>query len=231
VLIAHHRSPLQRLGQIYSQINESFLATYEEFDHFGPRPNVRYWGHWPFGPGDEPQWPSGTGPRIFAYLKPFLALESLLQELRQRGHPTILLGIDRKLQERFASSNLRFISRPLDMKAVSQQCDLAILNAGHGTTVSLLLAGKPCLLLPLFVEQLLFAQKVQKLGAGLTVDSTKPGEIHAGLESLVGQPSLRLAARKFADKYARFMPGQQLPEIVDRLEALIGRATCPETVN
>lgn len=222
VLAAHHRSPLEHLGQIYRQINESFLATYEEFDHFGPRPNVKYWGHWPFGPGDEPKWPVGDGPKIYAYLKGFPALEHLLGLLRQMGHPTILLGIDHKLQERYAARHLCFVDRPLDMRPVSQQCDLAILNAGHGTTVSLLLAGKPCLLLPLFTEQLLFSQKVEKIKAGKMARVDQNAEVSAALKALVAEPSYRAGARDFADKYANFKPGQQIRELVDRLEKMIG---------
>jgi UDP:flavonoid glycosyltransferase YjiC (YdhE family) len=227
MLQAHGRPPLARLSEFYAEADETILATYREFDHFGPRPEtrdpVRYWGHWPYAPGIRPRWPEGHGPRIYAYLKPFATLEHVLGQLRQLGHPTLVFagGIGRALQERFAGPTLRFENQPLDLRVVAEECDVAVLNAGHGTAVSLLLAGKPGVQLPLFTEQVLFAQLVEKHQLGRNADVRDPRKIRAALTDVLHNPLYRTSAKEFATRYAQFKPGEQISEIVDRLEGLI----------
>jgi UDP:flavonoid glycosyltransferase YjiC (YdhE family) len=115
-----------------------------------------------------------------------------------------------------------YAKRPLDLRQVARQCDLAILNAGHGTTANILLGGKPCLLFPQYTEQMLFSQKVQKLKAGITLSVMSEPKIMGALELLLTSPEYRAAAMNFAHKYANFAPGQQIPEIVERIDALCG---------
>jgi hypothetical protein len=220
VLQLFHRAPLRYLGEMYRHIDETILATYEEFDHFGPRTQARYWGHWPFAPGAAPIWPQVSGPRVFAYLKRFAGLESLINGLIQMGCPTIVFGADSQLQERFIAPTIRHAGKPLDLRAIGQQCDIAILNAGHGTTVTMLLAGKPCLLFPLFTEQVLFAQKVQKLGAGQYLEP-RAGDFRNLMERFVQDGNYARQARLFSTKYAGFEPGSQVVEIADQMERLM----------
>lgn len=223
LLKAHRRPELQHLSQAFTEISEIILATYAEFDHFSPRLNARYWGHWPFGPGIAPIWPAGSGPKVYAYLKPFPALEDLLSLLRELQLPTLIYagGIDRSIRERFDSRTIRFEDRPLDLQQTAKQCDIAIANAGHGTTVGLLLAGKPCLSVPLYLEQILFGQKVEQMGGGLLASPRDSAKTTAALRELLANGRYRQSAQAFAAKYAHFVPGSQIPEIVDRMESHI----------
>jgi hypothetical protein len=208
---------------VFHEVDEIFLATYREFDHFGPRSNVRYWGHWPFGAvAAVPEWPAGSGQKIYAYLKPFPGLEGLLAALLEQGLPTLILGggIEPALQERFANPHLRFVERPLDLRQVAQQCDLAVLMAGHGTTAALMLAGKPCLLVPPFLEQLLFARKAEQTGAARVLTKEVGAPAARSLQELVSNPGYRAQAQAFAARYTGFRPGQQVLEVVDHLERL-----------
>jgi UDP:flavonoid glycosyltransferase YjiC (YdhE family) len=229
MLQAHGRPPLARLSEFYAEADEIVLATYREFDHFGPRAEtdgaVRYWGHWPYAPGISPRWPEGNGSRIYAYLKPFPTLEHVLGQLRRLGHPTLVFagGIERAIQQRHSSPTLRFENQPLDLRLVAEQCDFAVLNAGHGTAVSLLLAGKPGVQLPLFTEQMLFAQLVEQHKLGRNADVSDPMKINAALTDLLNNSIYQTKAKEFAARYAHFKPGEQIPEIVNRLEKLI----CP----
>jgi len=219
------RPRLKRLSQLFNQIDDVVLATYRELDPYGDRAKGRYWGHWHVGSGVEPVWPEGAGPKIYAYLKPFPALEGLLNELRRMNCPALVLsgGISLALQARYASELLRFEERPLHMGQVAARCDVAILNAGHGTMASLLLAGKPLLLVPLYTEQLLNSQGVERLGAGRWVLPNERGRVGLMLEDVVSRESYREAAQGFAKRYAGFLPGQQLPALADRLEGLVGK--------
>jgi UDP:flavonoid glycosyltransferase YjiC (YdhE family) len=225
VLQAHHRPVLARLSQLFNEIDEVFLATYRELDHFGPRENTRYWGHWPFGPGIEPIWPAGRGPKIYAYFKPFAALEAVLSELVKLQAPTIMLAgdIDMGIQKKYACSTLRFEQQPLDLREAAAQCDVALLNANHGTATAMFLAGKPCLLIPLFLEQALFAQKVESLGAGRLAPPTHAAATIAGLREVLSSGQLRAGAQRFARSYSWLKPGEQVGEIVDHLENILRR--------
>jgi UDP:flavonoid glycosyltransferase YjiC (YdhE family) len=222
ILAAHRRPLLDRFGQLFNEIQGVFLATYREFDHFGPRGYVRYWGHWPFGIGETPTWPTGSGPKIYSYLNPSPELEPLLKALSSMGYPTLVLsaGIDSSIRARYAGPSLHFVNRPLDLRAVGAQCDVAITNAGHGTVATLLLAGKPCLLVALSMEQLLFARTVEHLGAG-RIASDDPRVLELQIMEVIHVCAYAERAKRFAKSYARFRPGEQVSELVDHLSRFL----------
>jgi UDP:flavonoid glycosyltransferase YjiC (YdhE family) len=181
---------------------------------------------WPLGIGKAPAWPNASGAKIYAYLKTFPGLELLLQSLTALGNPAIIFGreIAPDLLRRYACPHLRFEFQPLDLCRIAAECDLALIHGTHGTAATLLLAGKPCLLMPLFTEQLIFSKKVEQLGAARVVPKTAEAELPQLLEHLLQKASYGLAARQFAQRYDGFRPGQQVPELVTRLEAAIRRA-------
>ena len=213
----------KRLSELYSQADQTFLTTLRELDHYPNRPNAEYWGVWPAPGGQGPSWPAGTGKRIFAYLKPFPALADLLQLLEQSGCPTLayIPSLDDELRDRFQSTSIRLENRRVDLSEAAKECDLAILNGGHGTTVSMLLAGKPILQVPLYVEQVLTSIAVVRLGAGLTVQSPTIEQLSAKLTTLINTDRHAQAARQFAARYADFEPSHQIQEIVTRLESML----------
>ena len=96
-----------------------------------------------------------------------------------------------------------------------------MLNVGHGTAVSLLLAGKPGVQLPPFTEQVLFAQLVKKHKLGRNADVRDPVMIRAAMADVLNNPVYRNGAAEFAARYADLKPGEQIPEIVDRMEKLM----------
>ena len=147
--------PLERVTRIYFDVDAMLLTTFAELDHFPWRPPSRYLGAWTVAPGKAPQWPDGTGRRVFAYLKDSPAVPELLAWLARSGHPTLAYvdGVDAKKLERANSPTMRFERERLDTARVAWECDVAVLNATHGTTASVLIAGKPVMLLPIFLEQ------------------------------------------------------------------------------
>jgi len=177
------------------------LRTVPEMDHYGARPDGNYVGVFTAMGGAQPIWPETSGPRIFAYLKMFPTLPELLGHLRERDCPTLIYGdnLPAEITQKFASPSLNFLSAPLDLSAVADTAGLAIGNGTHGTTTELLLAGVPQLMLPLYGEQEIVANNVQRLGAGLSAPRRLPKPMVTKLQELLSNPSYRAAARSVAE--------------------------------
>jgi hypothetical protein len=222
VLSAWGQPPLERLASLYHPSDEHFLVTFEELDHYSGRAGARYWGAWPSGFGKPPQWPAGQGKKIYAYLKPFQELPALLGAIRRSGCPAIVYcdGISPEVQSQFSCATLRFENEPLDMDLVGRECDLAILNANHGTAVRILMAGKPSLQIPIYVEQSLLAGAMMRIGAALGASPASAAEINQQLTRLLTSDCCTEGARAFAARYRDFDPQRQIAAILDRLEEL-----------
>lgn len=235
VLAGWGQPPLERLGRSYSDVNDVLLTTFGELDHYPSRAQrngdgsgeasgaVRYRGVYNRATGRPPHWPAGSGRRVFAYLKPFAGLEEMLRKLNDLKCPALAFcdGVPRELQERHRSPTLRFENSKFDMTMVARECDVAITNANHGTTAGLLLAGKPMLHVPLFLEQVMLARAVARLGAGLFIPPDRPEVVAPKMDELLRTPTFPKAAAAFAAKYAGFDPEAENRRMADDVERLV----------
>lgn len=194
--------PLAHLAGLFSDVAQA-LFTLKELDNYaGQRTGAEYWGVPPGPAGAEPQWPEGTGKRIFVYGQPFDGLPQVLTDLGNSAYRTLAYIPKLALEERqrLQSARLHFADTLLDMTTVSRECDCAVMTNGHGTTAAMLLAGKPVLLLPQHLEMLLIAESVRAQGAGLSAPALNPDAIRVKVTRLLEEESFTREAQAVAER-------------------------------
>lgn len=228
VLSAYRARPMESVSDLF-EIEERFLCTFAEFDHYQQRGPSDYWGPcYNMEMGQQIAWPEGAGKRVFVYLEPhgrdFL---KVLETITALGLIAIICaaGIADKLRRKFASARIIISDKPLRLDTLLKDCDLAIGYAGHGMTAGMLLAGVPMLLLPNHLERFLLASRIQSLGAGITVNPDAPPPDYVSVfRALLETPGYRQSARRFAKKYAAYDQDQQRDKIVARIEDIAGKS-------
>jgi UDP:flavonoid glycosyltransferase YjiC (YdhE family) len=148
-------------------------------------------------------------------------LPHLLDKLFAMLNPALvyLSGVDDRMRNQFRCPNVQFCDEPLEMNQVARECDLAILN-GTYTAITMLLAGKPVLQLPIFLEQATCGLAIERLGAGLCAPPHEPDRVVQSLESLLSSGRFAQAAQTFAARYAEYDPNAQIERMVKRAEEL-----------
>jgi hypothetical protein len=184
---------------------------------------VRYWGTWDSSWGVPPTWPGGNGPRIFAYLKPFSALPALLQTLQESALPTLVYApeITGALRDRYVSSTMHIADRPLDLRAVRESCQYAIMHGTHGVAVEMALGGVPALHLPLTLEQMILTQKIAICSLGIAADANDAVSIFGKLDELLHERRYLAGAQAFAQRYGFLDAAAQAKNLAARLDALL----------
>lgn len=213
---------LAHLADLYAEVDDTFVTSFAELDHFGMRP-VQYWGAWPRGVGERVEWPSGSGPRVFGYLKNFPSLPALLTALESRQLPALFYidGLDPSLQQRFVSPTLRFVSRPVNLDAAAEWSDLVVLNATHGVLASMLLAGKPVLNIPIYLEQTLLTHRVNELQAGTAAGFASDQDVVLGLDQILSRlVDYQNGALRFSKKYEAYSAEGHIARLVERCDVL-----------
>jgi UDP:flavonoid glycosyltransferase YjiC (YdhE family) len=122
---------------------------------------------------------------------------------------------------RHRSPTLRFETDKVDLMLVGRQCDVALTHGTHGTTVGLLLAGKPVLHLPLFLEQAILARNVSRLGAGIEAPAARPEVVCGRADDLLASTSYARRAAAFAAHHAGFDPVAENGRMAGEVERLI----------
>lgn len=169
--------PLAALQELYAQADAQFLMTLPALDQFGERTGLRYLGVESPQPHSAPPWPTGAGPKVFAYLHAIPSLERLLQDLRSTGVCALLFvrGLAPGLRSAYTSEHLRFIDQPVDLGQVAQQAAWVMNHGNHNTVATFMGLGIAQLLIPLHQEQLFVALRLKEQGCALMAYQDQPG--------------------------------------------------------
>ena len=208
ILAERGQPQLDQLRDLF-RCDETFLVTVPELDHFEHRardPDQHYYGSLASASHGKPaHWPAGPGPAVFVYLKSeYRGLGEVLKRLKA-GPWRVLAYIPGLTQTTVAETsgpNLRVVVDPVDMDEVCRSCDAVLCQSGSGTVATALQAGKAVVMLPMHMEQLLFARRVQALGAGLYLTEDRIDRLENCLQRVLTQQSFTEAASAFARRYA-----------------------------
>ena len=85
----------------------------------------------------------------------------------------------------------------------------------------MLLAGKPSLQLPIYLEQALFTRLVCRLGTAVEAALEDAGQVAKGLEQLLTSDRYSAAARDFAARYSGYNQDHQMQRLLSRIGELI----------
>lgn len=228
VLAQSGQPPLGALHELVAA-DERFLLTWPELDHYSPGPQGRaggrYWGALaPRAEGSTAVWPAGDGPALLAYLKAdYAALEPVLQQLAQAPCRTLAYvpGLSAAQRRRHAGPRLLFADAAVSMGSALAQARAVLCNAGSGTVCTALQAGVPVLMLPMHAEQLLFARRVVRAGAGGVLMEADAGpKLLPTLQRVLDDPALRQRAQALAALHAPERYGDVAQRVAERCEAL-----------
>lgn len=217
--------PLNSMADLFN-IDEDFLCTFQELDPYQQRNETEYWDpSLNQSIGIDPRWPLVGTKKIFAYLnKDYPGLDTLLQQLRSSPWSVLvhIPGITQAFIQKYSGANIHISPQPYKLSAACNQCDMAISYGSLGLLASFLLAGKPILVLPFHVEQLLTARNIAAMGAGIFVlAETKKINYRSLISQILSDKKFAQAANKFAEKYTDFSHEHQSIKIANRCEELI----------
>ncbi len=219
---------LDNVAQLFD-VDENFLMTPEELDHYSNRGATHYFGAvLSLRGGATPPWPAAPGPKLFAYVKPrHKHFPLLLQQLRDAPYAVLVHAPGLPEQRRVAleSATLHISPEPVDMRYACREAAAVVCHAGFGTVLDALLAGLPTLLLPMHLEQSLTARNVVRLGVGLAIDSdAQQPDFCAELRRLLDDPGYGEKARAFARKYAGIDQGTIITAVAQRCAQLLSKS-------
>ena len=217
---------LQEFADLFD-VDDTFLCTFAELDHYPQREKVQYSS--PAMSLDEGEafiWPPGDSPRIFAYIKPgYAGFNAILEALRSLPARVVVHapGVSESMAEKYQSSSCRLYRAPLSVRQAARECDIGICHAGMGTVSALLLAGRPILLLPTQQEQALTAQAVSALACGIALPPAAnlgATQFRKAIKQLFDR-RFATHAINFAGHYVNYEHASHIASIAARCEALL----------
>lgn len=205
------------------------LCTWPELDPYRRGPLAA--GQHYLGPnftasgGQQPVWPTGDGPLVFAYVRGSHPDHvPLLQALDKLGCRTLcyMPEVAAGKPAPVVSPRIHYSPGPVNLGQALPQAQLVVSHAGEATLAQTLLAGVPLLLMPTQAEQFLTALRMEESGIGINAATRARPTPYMGLiEQLLHQSTYRENAQALARRHADFSHEHQTQTLVDAFESLL----------
>jgi UDP:flavonoid glycosyltransferase YjiC (YdhE family) len=214
----------RRLRDLFAGV-PCFLCTFPELDHYPNRADAAPYGE-VFAPSRGPAavWPVGTGERIYVDLDPrHPALGAIVAALDRLGLPTLIQAAGMPARQADTKERAAIqVTTTANRASVLSGCDIVVCQ-GQDVAVPALLAGKPLLMLPVFVEQMMTLHRVATQGLGHGIEPTADAEaVDAAVRRLVDDRACRLRAVNFGRLYDGYRPGIAIDTVADAIDDMLG---------
>jgi UDP:flavonoid glycosyltransferase YjiC (YdhE family) len=224
VLIELGGEPLEIVAEIFAGA-EPFLCTFPELDHYGSRADMHYYGPVEYSPArHEPEWPDGTDPKVFMYMRTSnRKFEAALQQLQVMPVTALacipdMPGTELHVQQR---QHLRITTEPVDLMLVAQKCSLMISQGGTNSGSLMLRSGVPVLICPKEIEQTMWALRITGQGLGSMINPFNPKpDIKAKIEAAVHSKLTSVQNKAFVQRYSNYDSKQTVSEIANRISII-----------
>lgn len=216
--------PFRRLRDLFADV-PSFLCTFPELDHYPDRPDAAPYGE-VFVPSRGPAavWPAGAGERIYVDMdRRHPALGAIVAALDRLGLPTLIQAAGMPARQADALERAAIqVTTTANRASVLAGCDIVVCQ-GQDVAVPALLAGKPLLMLPVFVEQMMTLHRVATQGLGHGIEPTADvAAVDAAVRRLVDDRACRLRAVNFGRLYDGYRPGIAVDAVADGIDEMLG---------
>jgi len=210
--------PLARMADLF-RAEATWLCTFPELDHYEGRRDAGHLGEVPPPSGGfAAEWPTGSAERVLVMMdarhRPF---RPLLRALERLGLPAVVQawGMTPDLAAELSGPLTRVVTEPLNRDVMLAQCDVVACQSS-GVVAPALLAGRPVMVLPHPVEQMMTLYRVarQGLGHGLQPEADVDAA-GAAMRRLLDDSACRLRAANFARHYHGYKPEMALDAVLD----------------
>ncbi|HKQ30138.1 MAG TPA: glycosyltransferase, partial [Burkholderiales bacterium] len=188
---------LPRFSSLYE--DEVWYRNWPEFNHFGPHSPERHLGQI-FGDtgGTEPVWPTGSGPKMFVYLKGDHPLgPSMLRAAIQYGFRVLayLPGfMPDTVRELTATGRAVVSDTPVRLSALDDDIEIGVWQSPTGGVGHSLEKGMRMLFLPSQLEQRRTCRAVERSGVAAYVIAEQE-DFKAVFDKLLAMPRMVLGGR------------------------------------
>ncbi len=200
------------------------IFSYPELDHYEVKRPEPFLGLPNIAEGAPPPWPQGgSGPRIFAYLRPMKNLKPILEGLKACKAQVVLRVTDLapKKIAAFVRPGMTITERQIDFRKAAAECDAFFNYSPHNTVAEFLLAGKPGVLVPDLHERILTGRRATALGACLAPQSDNSADVAAALNRIVEDLAPRKAAVAFAARWHKLDRSTIIPRLAQAALKLV----------